>query len=660
MSVNQNGPELEENGKRAEEKKEDEQNSDEMFDPPDGGWGWIVVLAAGFSNLCILPMLQSFGLIFRDRFAELGISTSQTTTIININCAVTACTGLFNGPLFRKCSFRQVAFIGSLVCASSITVLSTTKSFASAVVFFSILYGFGIGITLSSNALALNTYFKKKRRIATGFSWTCTGLGPIIIPQIITLLMPVYDIEGTTLILGGLAFNGVACALLLQPVSRHLKKKRNTDQLNGKEDLECKEPLTYTKVTTEPPDEKKEMADEIEASENIGDNERSSYGALNLAKEKFSSQYLYYDDEEDGASGIDVLAPGVLMLSRANDGWFSRKNTSTASIASKVSKKEEAFKSPNRKTSLTVLRQSSLPKGSSIKSINRQYSENDTHRKKMAGYPSNTGLLMLVNKNNEKSDDCKDPLNKLIVEQTMAIPEEAECDNLLNQEPVEQERRTFWQALIIFFDLDLLRDSIYVNLMVGLTFATFTELNFSLLTPFILADYEYTKTQVATFMSILAGIDVLTRLTIPFIANFIGWTNRTFFLVGICQLAAGRIVMAHVEDFRILLAVAVLLGVGKGLRTIFMALVIPSHVPLSRLPGATGIQLLTSGIVALVLGPVIGYIRDVSSDYMTTLHCLNMLTFYTTISWCIEMCYTKRKFKKAAQAKDTTQRQVAV
>nr|XP_033330743.1 monocarboxylate transporter 13-like [Megalopta genalis]XP_033330744.1 monocarboxylate transporter 13-like [Megalopta genalis]XP_033330745.1 monocarboxylate transporter 13-like [Megalopta genalis]XP_033330746.1 monocarboxylate transporter 13-like [Megalopta genalis]XP_033330747.1 monocarboxylate transporter 13-like [Megalopta genalis] len=660
MPAKQNGPELEENGKRAKEQKEDDQDPSENFDPPDGGWGWIIVIAAGFSNFCILPMLQSFGLIFRDRFAELGISTSQTTTIININCAVTACTGLFNGPLFRKFSFRQVAFAGALICAISITILSTMKSFVGAIVFFSFLYGVGIGIALSANALALNTYFKKKRRIATGFSWTCTGLGPIIIPQIITLLMPVYDVEGTTLIIGGVTFNGVACALLLQPVSRHLKKKRITDQSNAIDDVESEEPFTYTKVETEPPVENKDNTWESEASENIDDNDRSSYGALSLAKEKFSSQYLYYDDAEDGASGIDVMAPGVLMMSRANDGWYSRKNTSTTSVASRVSKKEELYKCPHRKMSLPMSRQSSLPRGSSIKSINRQYSENDALRKRMSGYQSNAPSLIIVNKFNEKSDDCKDPLNNRLVEQTTVIPEEAESYQLINHEHVEEEQKSFWQKLIIFFDLDLLRDSIYVNLMMGLTLATFTELNFSLLTPFILAEYGYSKIQVATFMSILAGVDVLTRLTIPFIANLIGWSNRTFFLVGVCQMAVGRIVLAHVQDFQVSLAIAVLLGIGKGLRTIFMALVIPSHVPLSRLPGATGIQLVTSGIVALILGPITGYIRDITSDYTITLHCLNIPTFYTTISWCVEMCFVKQKSKKAAQEKDTSKITVPV
>lgn len=48
-------------------------------------------------------MMQSFGLIFRDRFAELGINSSQTTTIININFAVTSCTGkLFYLPIIYQ------------------------------------------------------------------------------------------------------------------------------------------------------------------------------------------------------------------------------------------------------------------------------------------------------------------------------------------------------------------------------------------------------------------------------------------------------------------------------------------------------------------------------------------------------------------------------
>lgn len=37
-----------------------------------------------------------------------------------------------------------------------------------------------------------------------------------------------------------------------------------------------------------------------------------------------------------------------------------------------------------------------------------------------------------------------------------------------------------------------------------------------------------------------------------------------------------------------------------------MALCIPSHVPLDRLPAATGIHLLFSGLFYIFMGPIVG------------------------------------------------------
>ncbi|KOC62834.1 Monocarboxylate transporter 14 [Habropoda laboriosa] len=482
------------------------------------------------------------------------------------------------------------------------------KSFPGVLIFFSILYGAGTGITMSSNALALNTYFKKKRRIATGLSWTCTGIGPIVMPQIITLLMPVYGVEGTIFIFGGFTFNAVVCALLLQPVSEHVKR-RQAEIIDKK----------------------------YQSLENIDGDTRNS---LSLVTDKFGSQYLYYDDKEDGASGIDVIGPETSMMSRANDGWFSRKNTSTTSISSKTSKKESSSRNLSRKSSVNLSRQSSLNRESSVRNLNS--------RRKVSILP-----LIIVKESCEHTDDyehCKDPNCNHKIEEKLVASEEIETDQLMREECAQETtKKTFLETLIIFFDLDLLSDYVYVNMMLGITFANFSEMNFAMLTPFILGEYGFSKIQVATVMSILGSMDVATRLIIPFVADFIGWQNRTFFLVGVCGMAAGRVVLAHVQDFGVILAVAVLIGAGKALRTIFMALVIPTHVPLSRLPGATGIQLLTSGIISLTLGPVVGWIRDITANYAIMLHCLNIFTYLTVISWSLEICFTKREAKKIAE-----------
>lgn len=137
-------------------------------------------------------------------------------------------------------------------------------------------------------------------------------------------------------------------------------------------------------------------------------------------------------------------------------------------------------------------------------------------------------------------------------------------DEVINQ---EKEHHSIWRRIIIFFDLDLLRDFTYVNLMMGVTLGNFAallkifglrnvlilgylelrlagnfaELNFSLLTPFVLAEWGFQKPQIALAMSLLGFVDISIRFFVPFFAGKIGWENKTFFLVGILAMAMGRV-----------------------------------------------------------------------------------------------------------------------
>lgn len=108
-------------------------------------------------------------------------------------------------------------------------------------------------------------------------------------------------------------------------------------------------------------------------------------------------------------------------------------------------------------------------------------------------------------------------------------------------EEEKDENFTFFQKVCMFFDLDLLKDISYVNLMVGVTIANFAELNYSILTPFVLAEYGFSKQQIATCMSLLGAMDISTRFLVPFIAGKIGWENKTFFLFGVLGMGLGRV-----------------------------------------------------------------------------------------------------------------------
>uniref|UniRef100_A0A182M4Y4 Major facilitator superfamily (MFS) profile domain-containing protein n=1 Tax=Anopheles culicifacies TaxID=139723 RepID=A0A182M4Y4_9DIPT len=575
------------------------------FVAPDGGWGWMVVLAAGLSNLCTFPVLQQFGLLFRDRMTELSISASEVTTIINTHSALTSIVGLANGPMFRRFTYRQVAFFGALLVGVAVSLTSLADSFLEYMVTFAVLYGAGVGINTSANSLALNTYFRQKRRIATGFAWTLTGLGPIIAPHIVTLLHRHFSVNNTVLIFGGFAMNAVAFALLYQPVQWHSKSSQSTT-----------EPDEAGLPTTPPP------SGRCSYCQTAQDPDAVPFNTLPI--ERSVQDLLAYD------AAVDTGTP---MLSRANDGWYSRSSLrslyssrhslttprylsqrpsvlslgDTRAFIPLPAKDTTAFKidecqtedCPNVQAEHKPLRRPTDPTPLLQKSY---FESKDNPLDPLA--TNGFGTVMSGEK-----DVLKQASKRLAQLVEDARPTSCTCSetlqSLLEDAPEQELPLTLLQRIVIFFDLDLLRDHIYINIMIGITIANFAELNFSILTPFVLADFGCSRDQIAMAMSILGVTDICCRCLVPLIADRIKWQNRTFFLVGVVNMALGRVVLAHFHSYSVVLGIACWIGFNKGLRTVFMALAIPSHVPLDRLPGATGIHLLFAGFFYMLVGPIV-------------------------------------------------------
>lgn len=88
----------------------------------------------------------------------------------------------------------------------------------------------GMGMGLSSYPLALNSYFLKKRSIACGYTMTICGLGPVLMPQLISFLLDTYGLKYSMIIMGGIAGHTFVSAVLLQPVEWHMKEEIVEDE----------------------------------------------------------------------------------------------------------------------------------------------------------------------------------------------------------------------------------------------------------------------------------------------------------------------------------------------------------------------------------------------------------------------------------------------
>lgn len=468
---------------------------------------------------------------------------------------------------------------------------------------------------MSANALAVNVYFENKRRKATGFSWTITGLGPIILPHITIFLLDVYGSQGTILVYAGMSLNTFMCSLTLQPVQRHVPKAKVgpvTEVNRPHEILEC------------------------EYCQNQKKRKRSI----------FSGDYLYKDGEDLTTPGYEIMETGTPIKAGANDGWFGSKISLTNANASR----QRASKLLRQ-----ISQQDSVEKGVGFQEDGPQsclYQPNNFHRERKVSTKSMA---------DEVHCTCAEGQRLL---QNLRLEELAKDHHLVEEEEQEEELRknglTLLQKVVVFFDLDLLKDVTFINLVVGMTIMIFGEVNFSVLTPFILNSFGYTDTQISIAMSLLAGIDIAVRFLAPFALERLKLTNSMSFAIGILAITIGRMAVTVTDSYYVVLAIFMLIGFGKGLRMVLAQLLIPSYVPLKRLAAASGLQLIFNSIVSFTLGPLLGkgflermflkknfhyliLLGTITDQYgfNATIHFLNIITCVTLVLWLLEFMLRK-------------------
>lgn len=122
---------------------------------------------------------------------------------------------------------------------------------------FGVIQGLGFGLMLPAFFTAMHAYFEKKRNLAMGITQALSVAAIMVWPAITTFLMERLGFRGTVAVFSALSLNGILAALALQPVEKHMKKRKLS--LNeaceiaagNVEEEEVKEKAEYTKVDVE-------------------------------------------------------------------------------------------------------------------------------------------------------------------------------------------------------------------------------------------------------------------------------------------------------------------------------------------------------------------------------------------------------------------------
>ncbi|KAK4872190.1 hypothetical protein RN001_016314 [Aquatica leii] len=190
---------------------------------PNGGWGWMVVLGAAITNMTNQSLFATFGLIYGEKLTDMGYGTGSAALVININSMITNFSGLITGPILKRFSSRKVTVLGIFLTSTGMILSSVATNLVELIISYSVFTGLGLGLIMPSTFVAVNEYFTTRKSQAVGLSMAGTGVGQMLIPQVVRFLLDEYGYQGTTLILGALCLNGLPGALFFHPVEWHMK-----------------------------------------------------------------------------------------------------------------------------------------------------------------------------------------------------------------------------------------------------------------------------------------------------------------------------------------------------------------------------------------------------------------------------------------------------
>ncbi|KAI4464034.1 monocarboxylate transporter [Holotrichia oblita] len=186
--------------------------------PPDGGWGWLVVIAAFYIFFVSDGVLISLGVFLQ----EIARSLKCTPSEVSIAGAIQTCCYCFAGPfsaaLVNRFGFRWVVSIGCVVSSASCFCTGLSARWYQMILAYGVLGGIGFGMMYVSAIIVLGFYFERWRALASGIALCGAGIGSTCMPPILSMVIKTMGWRYAFHILGTMCCTCIFCGIVFKPI----------------------------------------------------------------------------------------------------------------------------------------------------------------------------------------------------------------------------------------------------------------------------------------------------------------------------------------------------------------------------------------------------------------------------------------------------------
>ncbi|XP_067620386.1 monocarboxylate transporter 12 [Eurosta solidaginis] len=607
--------------------------------PPDGGWGWLVLLGSMMVNILIPGTIKSFGVLFVEFLEAFDASPATGAWIPALCYFLYSSLGPVSSILSVKYSYRTVTIMGGASASIGMIASFWASSVAYLYLSYGVLVGIGAGLSFPPTVYIVTSYFVKLRGLANGLCISGSALGSIILPPVLRWLLETYGYRGAVLIMGGITLNVFVAAIFYEPVEQHMirvPKKKNT-----LDDIEEEDIGIVMKFET---------VDEAAGSTH---NEMSLHdGYSDVGSQK---PYLPYSPP-DNQFVRSASAAVVQNCSKHQDEYAPTSRTRKISTPVRLPQRNQTF-TPGQLNSQSSLY--AVPEGErSTHKLNRLSALRNSSKNRLSRRSPSTSSFQYISTPYHGSTLSFQPkeFSSHLSLRSMAsgtgggggVGAGGANESLMgvdigDKDAQQQSKRSK------FFDLGLLKDPTYLVILISNSTNAIGYTNFIILLPAYGVALGFNKSLAAYLISIVSATDLIGRIGGSALSDLDLIPKTWYFVGGLAISGLSLAILPFATSYGMLSFWCAVFGLASGVYVGITAIIMADMLGEERLTSSYGISLFVNGIMQLIGPPLCGVWYEAVKDYSPLFHTLGLILLGGASLWSFIPFINRQKAKEEEQ-----------
>ncbi|XP_063240304.1 monocarboxylate transporter 12-like [Bacillus rossius redtenbacheri] len=595
-----------------EDEEDEEDESLQEPQPPDGGYGWVVVIAAFCTNMIADGITFSFGVIYVELLDYFRDGSGKTAWIGGLFMAMPLLCGPLASYLVDRYGCRKACMSGGLVSALGFVASSLAGSVDALVLTFGVVSGAGMALCYVTAVVAVAYYFDRRRSLAMGLAVCGSGIGTVVFAPLADYLLAEFGWRGTTLILAGVFLNMTVCGALMRDLewtqARSKRQRRDRKARNRERRSRHQSQSLRTQTSSQTSSALVLDPAHVEEIKKLLERGELSEAVLPRPQDPAEKQAAAIGDQPRLCSSL-VSLPTFLRGAGAGGEvppealeQLLRDNQQLCQALLRARGGDAVLGRPHQEPREEACRVwvAGCGRSSSERSLGACHLRGIRMHRNSISY---RGAMLNIHKYRIRASSCPDIYRNSMI--TITKADDEPCAWL-------------WDAL------DVLRDMVDVSLFADPQFLLFSVSNFLLYSWYHVPYVFLTDRAISLGVGSVDAAYLISYLGVLNMAGevILGWAGDQAWLdaglvYAACMTACGlsALVVPFVSSYAGMAGLAGVFGFSIAANYSLSSIILVELVSIERFTNAYGMLLLVQGVANLLGPPVAGWLRDVYGDY---------------------------------------------